>query len=306
MDRDTVPKGCDEKEPAWDIWRADMKTRATMHGAVSIVNAIATGNGSSLGISLKVVAEAELSRGHGVRFVTGKNEDRLVNNIIRNTMPNEMIEANLITIKIKSEIPIGYGLKSSSAVSNAVALACSRLAREDIDDYAVLDAAVTASLDAKVSITGAYDDATACYFGGFTVTDNYSRKLIRREEAPENLNAIIFLPRGALRGDVHKLSNLSDLFNDAFKLAEAGDYWKAMKLNGVLASASLSSRYLPIMAAMEHGALAAGVSGNGPSVAAVAYDDEVKEIKSALSKFEGRIVISKVNNQKAGVEVLDG
>ena len=275
-----------------------------MHGAVSIVNAIATGNGSSLGISLTVTAEAELGRGHGVRFLTGKNDDRLVNNIIRNTMPKEMIEGNLITIRVKSEIPIGFGLKSSSAVSNAVALACTRLAKEAVDDYAVLDAAVRASLDAKVSITGAYDDATACYFGGFTVTDNYARMLLRREEAPENLHAIIFLPRATPRGDVRKLSVLSDLFTDAFRLAEAGEYWKAMKLNGVLASAALSSRYQPIMAAIEKGALAAGVSGNGPSVAAVAYEDDLEEIKSALSKFEGKVIVSKVNNRKASVEVL--
>ena len=287
------------------------KVRATMHGAVSIVNAIATGNGSSLGISLRVTAEVELARGHGVRFLTGKNDDRLVNNIIRNTMPKEMIERNLIIIKVKSEIPIGFGLKSSSAVSNAVALACSGLAKEEeeeeeeVDDYAVLDAAVRASLDAKVSITGAYDDATACYFGGFTVTDNYSRRLIRREEAPENLYAIIFLPRNTpRRGDVRKLSNLSDLFTDAFKLAEAGEYWKAMKLNGVLASAALGSTYLPVMAAIERGALAAGVSGNGPSIAAVAYEDEVEDIKSALSKFEGMIIMSRINNQKASVEAL--
>jgi shikimate kinase len=282
------------------------KARATMHGAISIVNAIATGNGSSLGISLRVIAEAELGRGRGVRFVTGRNEDRLVNNIVRNTMPKELIESNQVTIRIKSEIPIGYGLKSSSAVSNAVALACSRLAKDNVDDNAVLDAAVRASLDAKVSITGAYDDATACYFGGFSVTDNYSRRLIRREAAPENLNAIIFLPRNTPRGDVHKLSALSDLFTDAFRLAEAGEYWKAMKLNGVLASAALSSRYAPIMAALERGALAAGISGNGPSVAAVAYEDEIDDIKSALSKFEGRVIISKVNNQKASVEIVNG
>lgn len=282
------------------------KARATMHGAVSIVNAIATGNGSSLGISLRVNAEVELARGHGVRFLTGKDDDRLVNNIIRNTLPKEMIESNLITIKVKSEIPIGFGLKSSSAVSNAVALACSELAKEEeVDDYAVLDAAVRGSLDAKVSITGAYDDATACYFGGFTVTDNYSRRLIRREEAPENLYAIIFLPRNApRRGDVHRLSNLSDLFTDAFRLAEAGEYWKAMKLNGVLASAALGSTYLPVMAAIERGALAAGVSGNGPSIAAVAYEDEVEDIKSALSKFEGTIIMSRINNQKASAEAL--
>jgi shikimate kinase len=280
--------------------------RATMHGAISIVNAIATGNGSSLGISLKVTAETELGKGRGIRFLTGRNEDRLVNNIVHNTMPKEMIESNLIIIRVKSEIPIGYGLKSSSAVSNAVALACSRLARDSIDDNAVLDAAVRASLDAKASITGAYDDATACYFGGFTVTDNCSRRLIRREEAPGNLHAIIFLPRNTPRGNVSKLSSLSDLFTDAFRLAEAGEYWKAMKLNGVLASAALSSRYAPIMAALERGALAAGISGNGPSVAAVAYEDEVDDIKSALSKFEGRIIVSKVNNQKASVEIMNG
>lgn len=282
------------------------KARATMHGAISIVNAIATGNGSSLGISLRVTAEVELGRGRGVRFLTGKNDDRLVNNIVRNTMPKEMIEDNQITIRVKSEIPIGYGLKSSSAVSNAVSLACSRLARDDVDDNAVLDAAVRASLDAKVSITGAYDDATACYFGGFTVTDNYSKRLIRREAAPDNMHAIIFLPRNTPRGDVRRLSILSDLFTDAFRLAEAGEYWKAMKLNGVLASAALSSRYAPILAALDRGALAAGVSGNGPSIAAVAYEDEIDEIKSALSKFEGRIIISKVNNQKASVEITDG
>lgn len=282
------------------------RARATMHGAVSIVNAIATGNGSSLGISLRVTAEAELGKGHGIRFLTGKNEDRLVNNIVRNTMPKEMIEGNQITIRVKSEIPIGYGLKSSSAVSNAVSLACSRLAKDDIDDNAVLDAAVRASLDAKVSITGAYDDATACYFGGFTVTDNYSKRLIRKEAAPDNLYSIIFLPRNTPRGDVRRLSVLSDLFTDAFRLAEAGEYWKAMKLNGVLASAALSSRYAPILVALERGALAAGVSGNGPSIAAVAYEDEIDEIKSALSKFDGRILISKVNNQKASVEIIDG
>lgn len=278
---------------------------ATIHGAVSIVNAIATGNGSSLGISLTATAHVELQRGQGIRFLTGKNEDKLINNIVRNTIPKSVTEANLVTIRVRSEIPIGFGLKSSSAVSNAVALACSRLVTAEVDDISVLDVAVRSSLDAKVSITGAYDDATACYFGGFTVTDNYSRRLIKREPSPENLYAIIFLPRSTPRGDVRKLSYLSGLFTDAFKLAEAGEYWKAMTLNGVLTSAALSSSYKPIMTAIERGALAASVSGNGPSIAAVAYEDEVEEIKSALSKFDGRIIVSKTNNEKASVVVSE-
>ena len=285
---------------------ARKKTRAIVHGAVSIVNAIATGKGSALGISLKVTAEAELQTGHGLRFISGSNEDRLVQNIIQKTMPNEIIQGNMISIKVDSEIPIGYGLKSSSAVSNAVALACSQLAREaEIDDNAILDAAARSSLEAKVSLTGAYDDATACYFGGFTVTDNYSRRLIRKDRAPENLYAIIMLPSNPLRGQIHKLRHLSDLFIDAFMLAESGQYWKAMKLNGILASSALSSSYAPMLEAIEHGALSASISGNGPSVAAIGYEDRIEQISEALSQFEGRIMVSKVNNEKANVKIVN-
>lgn len=282
------------------------KARAIVHGAVSIVNAIATGMGSALGISLKVTAEAQIQTGHGIKFTTGRNGDRLIKNIIQKTIPKEIIDGNMISISVDSQIPLGYGLKSSSAVSNAVALACSRMAKEaEIDDYGILDASTRSSLEAKVSMTGAYDDATACYFGGFTVTDNYSRRLIRKEKAPENLYAIIMLPTNSSRGNIHKLRNFSDLFIDAFELAESGQYWKAMKLNGVLASAALSSSYAPALDAIEHGALSASISGNGPSIAAIGYEDTVEQIVEALSKFDGRIIVSRVNNEKAVVNIVN-
>lgn len=282
------------------------KARAIVHGAVSIVNAIATGMGSALGISLKVTAEAQIQTGHGIKFTTGRNGDSLIKNIIQKTIPKEIIDGNMISISVDSQIPLGYGLKSSSAVSNAVALACSRMAKEaEIDDYGILDLSTRSSLEAKVSMTGAYDDATACYFGGFTVTDNYSRRLIRKEKAPENLYAIIMLPTNSSRGDIHKLRNFSDLFIDAFQLAESGQYWKAMKLNGVLASAALSSSYAPALDAIEHGALSASISGNGPSIAAIGYEDTVEQIVEALSKFDGRIIVSRVNNEKAVVNIVN-
>jgi shikimate kinase len=285
---------------------AKRKVRAIVHGAISIVNAIATGKGSALGISLKVTAEVELQKGHGLRFITGRNGDRLIKNIIQKTIPKETIESNMISIRVDSEIPIGYGLKSSSAVSNAIVLACSQIAREeDINDNTILEVAALSSLEAKVSLTGAYDDATACYFGGFTVTDNYSRRLIRKERAPENLYAIIILPSSTTRGDVRKLRNLSDIFIDAFRFAESGQYWKAMKLNGVLASAALSSSYAPALAAMEHGALSASISGNGPSIAAVGNEDAIEPIVGALSKYDGEIIVSKVNNEKANVKIIN-
>ena len=281
------------------------KVRATMHGAISIVNAIATGKGSALGISLKVTAEVSLENGQGIRFHRTK-DDKLLRNVVYKIIPAEIIANNMISIQIESEIPLGFGLKSSSAVSNAVALACSRLIDSNMDDYAVLDIAVSASLDAKVTVTGGYDDAAACYFGGFVLTDNYARNLIRREEAPDNLYAIILLPHNTSRGNINKLSIMSDFFINAFNLAEAGEYWKAMKLNGVLASAALSVNYEPVRAALERHALGASVSGNGPSLAAVSYENRIDDIKSAFGDFNGNILVSKINNQKASVEKIIG
>jgi shikimate kinase len=288
------------------------KVRAITHGAISIVNAVATGKGSALGISLKVTAEIQLEQeGHGIRFQTRRMDNELVNNIVYNTIPKDIMENNLVSISIESEIPWGYGLKSSSSVSNALALACCKLVNPNVDDYSVLDIAVQASLDSHVTITGAYDDATACYFGGFVLTDNYARTLIRREEAPDDLHAIILIPKEASsrrkrRNNIHKLTIMSDLFLDAFKLAEHGKYWKAMKLNGVLASTALSMKYETTIAALENGALGATLSGNGPSITAVAYKDQIENIKSTFAKFNGVILVSKINNQKASVEEIIG
>lgn len=281
------------------------KVRTTMHGAISIVNAIATGKGSALGISLKVTAEVSLENGQGINFHR-REEDKLLSNIVYKTIPAEIIANYMISIQIKSEIPLGFGLKSSSAVSNAVALACSRLIDDNVSDYTVLDTAVNASLDAKVTITGAYDDAAACYFGGFVLTDNYAHKLIRREKAPDNLYAVILLPQNPRRGNINKLSIMSDLFTNAFDLAKAGEYWKAMNLNGVLASAALSMQYEPVLAALEKHALGASMSGNGPSVAAVAYENQIDDIKTVFAEFNGDILVSRINNQKASVEETNG
>jgi shikimate kinase len=279
--------------------------RSTMHGAISIVNAIATGKGSALGISLNVTAEVKVSEGQGIKFPCNK-ADKLINNILHYTIPEDIIDNNSISVKICSNIPSGWGLKSSSAVSNAVALACTKIATDEIDDNTVLESAVRASRDANVTVTGAYDDSTACYFGGFVITDNYLCKLIRRERAQDGLVAIIFLPYLNQRANIYKLPMLSDLFLDAFKIAKRGDYWKAMKMNGVLTSAAFSANYEPILSAIENGALSASISGNGPSIAAICYKDNVESIKTAFSKFKGNILVSPVNNEKASVEKLVG
>ncbi|MFI5422730.1 MAG: shikimate kinase [Nitrososphaerales archaeon] len=280
------------------------RVRATVHGAISIVNALATCSGCALGISLRVTAEADLRSGEGIRSQTVN--EKLIRNIVYNTIPKEILAENSVYISVESEIPMGFGLKSSSAVSDAVALACSKLVKEDIEDYVVLDRAVLASLDAGVTITGAYDDSSACYFGGFVVTNNRTHEIIHHQEAPHSLSVIIFIPNATRRGNMSKVDTMSNLFGEAFKFATAGEYWKAMNLNGMLLSTSLSAEYEPVLKAIQGGALAASISGNGPAIAAVSNEENMEDIKAAFAKFNGSVIVSKINNEKATAETLVG
>lgn len=275
-----------------------IKVTSIVHGAISIVNAVATGFGSAMGISLSVKVEIISKKGSGLIFQKGGGS-LMIKKIIYDVLQSKYINNNQLLININSEIPSGMGLKSSSAVSNAVALACISLTNKEISDEFVLNSAVDASLYAKTTITGAYDDSTACYYGGFVTTDNYKRKIWKRENSPTDISAVIFLPNNKKRGDVTRLKLLSDIYLEAFQLAYSGQYWKAMTLNGVLTSSLLSNSYTITRMCLENGALAASISGNGPAIAAVVRESEVQKIKSVLSNLDGRVIISRTNNQKA-------
>ena len=102
-----------------------------------------------------------------------------------------------------------WALSSTMAISSAVVLACSKAFGRSMNDEEVLRLGAKVSIETKVSITGAYDDACACYFGGFNVTDNSKMQLIRREIAPKDLHVVIFLPKSRKRGNLKKLKEAS-------------------------------------------------------------------------------------------------
>jgi len=251
-----------------------------VHGAISIVNAVATGFGSAMGISLKVKVEINSKKGSGIIFQKGAGTG-MIKKIIYDILPSKYLNNNQLLITINSEIPSGMGLKSSSAVSNAVALACNSLVNE------------------KTTVTGAYDDSTACYYGGFVTTDNYKRKILKREDSPTDINVVLYLPNNKKRGNITRLKLLSDIYLEAFQLAYSGQYWKAMTLNGVLTSSLISNSYNITRLCLENGALAASISGNGPAIAAVVNEGKVQKIKAIFSNLDGRVIVSRTNNQKA-------
>lgn len=279
------------------------KAIATVHGAISLVNAIANQKGATLGIDLKVVAEIETSPGKGI-IIKSENKSlssRLINKTIEKIISKKDLEKNKIIITLDSEIPTGYGLKSSSAISSAVALVCAKIFKPKFTDQQILLAGVEASIETKVSITGAYDDACSCYYGGFNITDNAKRKRIHFEKGPTNLIAVIYIPKNRKRGNLKNLKSLSSVFEIAWELARKSNYWEAMKINGLATALILNSDPKIITNLIEKGALGASVSGNGPSIAAITKKENEANIKKVFSDLEGRIIVSKISNKKAEV-----
>ena len=279
---------------------------AKVYGAVSIVNAIATGKGSTLGIDTFVETTLTKKDGKGIH-ITSENKtisSRLINKLIENMIPKKILDNTKLELDFKSNIPTGYGLKSSSAISSAVVLSCAKAFGKTMSDEEVLKLGARTSIQTKVSITGAYDDACACHFGGFNVTDNLKMQLLNRELAPKELQAIVFLPKSRKRGNLKKLKNFKNAFEQSWQLAKNSDYWNAAILNGIATTSILNSEPNLIMKLMEKGALCATISGNGPSVMAIVDKKNKSRVQKEFSGLDGHIMIANINNKKAHVHEL--
>jgi len=274
---------------------------AIVHGAVSIVSAIATGNGATLGIDTFVKTRLKVKDGRGIHITSDNRtiSSRLINKVIENIIPKKQLEKVRLELDFQSNIPTGYGLKSSSAISTAVSLVCSKAFKKKLTDNEILKIGIESSIQTNVSITGAYDDACACYYGGFNVTNNYKRDLVFRNIAPNNLQAIIFLPKSRKRGNVKKLKDFKPAFEKAWELAKNHDYWNASILNGIATSSILNSNPKLLFQLIKKGAVSATISGNGPSIVAITKKGHNSNIKKKLSSLEGKVIISNINNKKA-------
>jgi shikimate kinase len=207
-------------------------------------------------------------------------------------------------VKTWSNIPIARGLKSSSAAANAVALATVAALEKTLDDLAVVKLGVDAAFDAKVTVTGAFDDACASYFGGVVVTDNLKRKVVKRFTLSEDLTVLFHVPsKKAYTGDsdVDRLRNVKPLVEIAYKEALKGRIWTALTLNGLIYSSALGYDASIALDAVAAGALAAGLCGKGPAVTAVVSNDKIDSVKTAWQCHEGEVLQARLNSEKAKV-----
>jgi shikimate kinase len=168
----------------------------------------------------------------------------------------------------------------------------------------VVNLGVAAAFDAKVTVTGAFDDACASYFGGAVVTDNLKRELLKRVTLPDGLTVLFHVPsRKAYTGDsdVKRLITVKPLVEVAYKEALKGNFWAALSLNGVIYSSALGYDASVASDALAAGAIAAGLCGKGPAVTAVVSSDNTDSVRTALQSHDGKILQAHLNHEKAKV-----
>ena len=295
-----------------------MKKIVRSPGSATIVNAIATGFGSAFGINLDIVVKAE-TIDSGIKCNPDLNIDTSLMEICaKNVFKFHGIDwedknfSNMgVKISTKSNLPPASGLSSSSALSNAVTLAvneliCSEFDKNPMHDIEIINLAIDSSFEAGVTITGAYDDATASYFGGVTVTNNMNREILIKD-VMDNHKLLIYIPNidsMTANSDVKRMKLLAPFVDMAFEKARHKEYYAALNLNGLLYSAALGFDASLAIDALEAGALASGLSGTGSAYVAIVDSESKENVKDIWDSYSdsGRIIETEVDNR--GTKVI--
>lgn len=268
-----------------------MSGKGLSHGAGTLVNAIATGKGAAFGLDLRTEATVELdSTGRVEVEIEGFNgedtllAERCVLNALAEFAPSEGHGAK---VRTSSQIPISRGLKSSSAAANAIVLATLDALDVKADPLRAIRIGTRSAVEAKVSITGAFDDACASLLGGVVLTDNRKERLVSRERLPPGLRAVVHVPSRQIRKQglpLQRMRALAPAVDAAFQKARQRRYAEAMLINSLSYSAALGLSMEMTLEALANGAYAAGLSGTGPATVMLVEDRDLDRLLDAVGR----------------------
>ena len=274
-----------------------MHGRAAALGAGTILNALATGTGSAFAIDAETTATVELDDSGDVRgTITGAPDadTRLVERCVE-LVVEQYGDGEGGTVETESDVPMAAGLKSSSAAANATVLAALDAVGASVgpapdDDISRLDACrlgVRAAREVGVTVTGAFDDASASMLGGVVVTDNTEDELVVRDET--EWDVLVWTPPEqafSADADVSRCEDVTRMAELVAELALESRYAEAMTVNGLAFSAALDFPTDPAVEAMP---IADGVSlsGTGPSVVAVGDRENLERVQKLWDARDG-------------------
>jgi len=279
-----------------------MRATARAPAAGTVLNALATGHGSAFAIDEYVRATVDLD---GSGDVTGTVADAPDADT---TLIETCVEAVAREhdrdvgghVRTETAVPMAGGLKSSSAAANATVLATldaldAEMSRED-----ACRLGVRAAREAGVTVTGAFDDASASMLGGVTVTDNASDELLAREEPAWHV--AVFTPDEraySADADVDRCERIAGTAELVEELALDARYGEAMTVNGFAYCSALGFDTEPMLAALPD-VRGVSLSGTGPSYVAIGTREQMERTREAWRTYEGTTWLT--TTQTAGAQ----
>jgi len=279
-----------------------MVGRAAAPAAGTVLNALANGYGSAFAIDAYTQASVELT---GSESVSGEidgapdADTRLIERCVE-LVVERFGDGEGGHVRTESEIPMASGLKSSSAAANATVLATLDALGTELDREDACRLGVEAARDVGVTVTGAFDDASASMLGGVTVTDNTADELLRRDEP--DWDVLVYTPDEqdfSADADVSRCERVAPMAEIVFDLAMEGQYHRAMCVNGFVFAAALGHSAEPIIEALPDAA--ASLSGTGPSYIAVGERETLEALTDIWGEREGQTWVT--TTQSTGAKI---
>ncbi|MFH0862214.1 MAG: shikimate kinase [Candidatus Altiarchaeota archaeon] len=307
-----------------------MKASSKCNGAATIITAFATGRGGAYGIGLENRTTVEFDDSNSVRSIVNGEESvgvELAEAAVKRALARFNVDFTGANVVTETDIPVAAGLKSSSVAANAIVLATvgviakergdvcrKRLSKtrdeqeiiidgKAISPIEIINIGVDAAFDAKVTVTGALDDASASYLGGYTLTENDKRRVVYHGGMEETLNVLIHLPERKIHTGGIKTEQVRGFAKEIDMLwenARSGRIYQAITLNGLIHSTAFRLNPEPTLLALETGAIAAGLSGTGPATVALVREDS-GALKDSWKGLGGRVIETRTNNARAEI-----
>ncbi|WP_267162759.1 shikimate kinase [Halovenus salina] len=282
-----------------------MDGRAAAPAAGTVLNALATGTGSAFAIGPEVTATVTLGKGSVSGTVDGVDDadTRLIERCVE-LVTETYGDSQGGTVRTDSEVPLASGLKSSSAAANATVMA-TLSALDAADEVTRTEAArlgVEAARDVGVTVTGAFDDASASMLGGVTVTDNDRDELLHR--ATREWDVLVWTPpEQAFSSDAsvercRRVAPVADLVAD---LALDGEFKRAMTVNGFAFCSALGFSPDPILNALPD-VTGVSLSGTGPSFVAVGDAMDLTAVRERWDERPGTTLLTTTQNDGARID----
>ena len=284
-----------------------MEGQARAPAAGTVLNALATGTGAAFAIDADTTATVELTESAGVTGTVADEPDadtRLIERCV-SRVTERFGDGEGGTVRTTSDIPMASGLKSSSAAANATVMATLD-ALDAVDEVSKEEAArigVDAARDGGVTVTGAFDDASASMLGGVTVTDNTQDKLLKRETV--DWSVLVWTPPEraySADADVDRCKQVAPMAELVADLALDGRYEQAMTVNGLAFCAALDFPTDPLLAAMDADC-GVSLSGTGPSFIAVGDPSALETVREQWEKLDGEIWLTETQTEGTTTDV---